>query len=37
MRMLSLACHHHLAAYDLPTYYRLTAISKAAGILSSYI
>ncbi|HVC26809.1 MAG TPA: hypothetical protein VND40_01485 [Nitrososphaerales archaeon] len=36
MRRLSLACYHQLATYDLPTCYRLTAISKAAGILRSY-
>jgi len=36
MRKLSMACYHRLAVYGLPTYYRLTAISKAAGILRSY-
>ena len=35
MRKLSLACYGKLAAYDVPTCYRLTAISKAAGILSN--
>ncbi len=36
MRRLSIACYHQLAVYDLPTCYRLTAISKAAGILRTY-
>jgi putative transposase len=37
VRKLSLACYHHqLAVYDLPTYYRLTAISKATGILRNH-
>jgi putative transposase len=36
MRRLSLACYRQLAVYDLPTCYRLTAISKAAGILRNY-
>ena len=36
MRKLSLTCYHQLAAYDLPAYYRLTAISRAAGILRNY-
>jgi len=36
MRTLSKKAYHELAGYDVPTYYRLTAISKAAGILRNY-
>jgi putative transposase len=36
MRKLSLACYHQLKGYDLLTCYRLTAMSKAAGILRNY-
>jgi putative transposase len=36
MKKLSAACYKQLAAYDLPTCYRLTAISRAAGILRNY-
>ncbi len=36
MLKLSLVCYRQLAVYDLPTCYRLTAISKAAGILRNY-
>ncbi len=32
-KSLSLKAYHQLSAYDLPTCYRLTAISRAAGIL----
>ncbi len=35
MRKLSLLCYHELARYEGCSQYRLTAISKAAGILSS--
>ncbi len=33
MKLLSLKAYHLLEAYDVATYYRLTAISKASGIL----
>jgi putative transposase len=36
MRKLSLVAYHALAQYPVPTCYRLTAISKAAGILRTY-
>jgi putative transposase len=36
MKALSKKAYHNLAAYDVATYYRLTAISKAAGILRNY-
>jgi putative transposase len=36
MKTLSKKAYHVLAAYDVPTYYRLTAISKATGILRNY-
>jgi hypothetical protein len=35
MKKLSLLCYSHLKRYELYSDYRLTAISKAAGILSS--
>ncbi|TLY15046.1 MAG: hypothetical protein E6K86_07035 [Thaumarchaeota archaeon] len=36
MKSLSMKAYHQLSAYDAPTYYRLTAISRAAGILRNY-
>ncbi|WXG47178.1 MAG: transposase [Candidatus Atabeyarchaeum deiterrae] len=36
MKALSKKAYHELARHDVPTYYRLTAISKAAGILRNY-
>lgn len=36
MRSLSLACYHALEPYDVATCYRLTAVSRAAGILKNY-
>jgi hypothetical protein len=36
MRALSEKAYNELTGYDVPTYYRLTAISKAAGILRNY-
>nr|MDO8100826.1 transposase [Candidatus Njordarchaeota archaeon] len=36
MKALSKKAYHELARYDVPIYYRLTAISKAAGILRNY-
>jgi len=36
MRRLCLASYHALAKYPAVTYYRLTAISRAAGILRNY-
>jgi len=36
MKALSKKAYHALAEYDVVTYYRLTAISKAAGILRNY-
>jgi putative transposase len=36
MKALSKKAYHELARYDVPTYYRLTAVSKAAGILRNY-
>ncbi len=35
-KSLSLKAYHQLSAYNIPTCYRLTAISKAAGILRNY-
>ena len=36
MKSLCIKAYHPLSAYDIPTYYRLTAISRAAGILQNY-
>src|SRR5436309_15786870 len=36
MKSLSIRAYHQLSAYDVPTCYRLTAISRAAGILRNY-
>jgi len=36
MKKLSLACYHRLTSHNAPTQYRLTAISKAAGILRAH-
>ncbi|WXG44000.1 MAG: transposase [Promethearchaeati archaeon SRVP18_Atabeyarchaeia-1] len=36
MKALSKKAYHELAGCDAPTYYRLTAISKATGILRNY-
>jgi putative transposase len=36
MKSLSLKAYHQLESYDVATCYRLTAISKAAGILRNY-
>lgn len=36
MKTLSKKAYHQLERYQVPTYYRLTAISKAAGILRNY-
>src|SRR5438132_9353600 len=36
MKSLSIRAYHQLSAYDVPTYYRLTAISRAAGMLRNY-
>nr|MDO8100860.1 transposase [Candidatus Njordarchaeota archaeon] len=36
MKALSKRAYHELAWYNIPTYYRLTAISKATGILRNY-
>ena len=36
MKSPSVKAYHQLSAYDVPTYYRLTAISRAAGILRNY-
>src|SRR3989442_1225578 len=36
MKSLSMEAYHQLSAYDIPTYYRLTAISRASGILRNY-
>jgi len=35
-KSLSLKAYHQLERYKVPTYYRLTAISKAVGILRNY-
>jgi putative transposase len=36
LKTLSKKAYHQLERYDVPTYYRLTAISKAAGLLRNY-
>src|SRR3989454_7968725 len=36
MKSLSMKTYHQLSAYDVPTRYRLTAISRAAGMLRNY-
>src|SRR5437870_4659861 len=36
MKSLSMKAYHQLSAYVVPTCYRLTAISRAAGILRNY-
>src|SRR3989442_6726374 len=36
IKSLSVKAYHQLSAYDVPTCYRLTAISRAAGILRNY-
>ena len=36
MKSLSMKAYHQLSTYDIPTCYRLTAISRAAGILRNY-
>jgi hypothetical protein len=36
MKALSKKAYHELAEYDVATYYRLTVISKAAGILRNH-
>src|SRR6267143_5269577 len=36
MKSLSMKAYHQLSAYDVPTCHRLTAISRAAGILRNY-
>ncbi len=36
MKALSKKAYHELAGHDAPTYYRLTAVSKAASILRNY-
>jgi len=36
MKALSKKAYNELAGHDVPTYYRLTAISKATGILRNY-
>lgn len=36
MKSLSKKAYHELAVYNVPTQYRLTAVSKATGILSNY-
>jgi len=36
MKSLSMKAYHQLSAYDVPTCYRLTAVSRAAGILRNY-
>ena len=36
MKSLCIKAYHQLSAYDVPTCYRLTAISRAAGILRNY-
>src|SRR6058998_2360837 len=36
MKSLSVKAYRQLSAYDVPTCYRLTAISRAAGILRNY-
>ncbi len=36
MKSLCMKAYHQLSAYDIPTCYRLTAISRAAGILRNH-
>jgi putative transposase len=36
MKSLCMKAYHQLSAYDIPTCYRLTAISRASGILRNY-
>ncbi len=36
MKSLCMKAYHQLSTYNVPTYYRLTAISRAAGILRNY-
>jgi putative transposase len=36
LRSLSLTCYHKLKSYEVPSVYKLCAISKAAGILTNY-
>src|SRR5712691_8333981 len=36
MKSLSMKAYHQLSAYDVPTCYRLTAISRAAGMLRNH-
>jgi len=36
LKSLSLKAYHQLSNYQIPTYYRLCAISAAAGILKNY-
>ncbi len=36
LRAISLICYHKLKGYDIPSAYKLCAISKAAGILKNY-
>src|SRR5207247_6348320 len=36
MKSLCMKAYHQLSGYDIPTCYRLTAISRAAGILRNY-
>ncbi len=36
MKSLCMKAYHQLSSYDVPTCYRLTAISRAAGILRNY-
>ena len=35
LRKLSLLCYNQLGKYDSPSYYKLCAISRAAGILAA--
>src|SRR3989442_8857732 len=36
MKSLSMRAYHQLSVYDVPTCYRLIAVSRAAGILRNY-
>ncbi len=36
MKSLCMKAYYQLSAYDVPTCYRLTAISRATGILRNY-
>ncbi len=36
LKSLSLKAYHQLSVYDVPSYYKLCAISKATGILKNY-